>query len=172
MIHDSPTRYGIVTRALHWITVILILLQFLRFTGKYIDPSHWINTTLKPLHGSLGFLLLIVVILRIVWLLAQYRYRPIPEQFAQLARGAHLLMYILMVLMPLTGIAYVLGRGGSIAVFGHVIIPAESGHYLLEAVGSYHSKIAWILLILVIGHIGAALHHHFIRRDDTLKRML
>lgn len=172
MMHDTPDRYGVVTRVLHWATVILILLQFLRFIGKYLAPTHWINAAIKPLHGSIGFLLLAVVILRIVWLLAQYRYRPIPEQFAQLARGAHLLMYVLLVLMPLTGIAYIAGHGRSVAFFGNVIIPAGSPSYVLEAIGSYHTKIAWLLLILVIGHIGAALYHHFIRRDDTLKRML
>lgn len=171
MFNDTPSRYGLVSRLLHWITALLVIFQFLRFLGKYVDPTHWINATFKPLHASLGFTLLVVVIIRLVWMFIQYSSRPRPNQFAVVAKTAHNFMYILLVLMPLSGMAYVLSHGRAVTVFGHEVIPAFSGLWL-EILGSYHKKFAWILLILVIGHIGAALYHHFIDRDDTLKRML
>jgi cytochrome b561 len=172
MLKDSPSRYGVISRLLHWLTALLILAQLTRFIGSHLDKTHWINTTIKPLHGSFGVLLFVIIVVRIVWMISQYKHRPTPHKFTKLAKSAHHLLYLLTVVLPLTGIAYIAGKGYGIKVFGKEIIPGGEPSPLLSAFGGYHGAIAWLLLLVVAGHLAAALYHHFVARDDTLKRML
>jgi cytochrome b561 len=66
-----------------------------------------------------------------------------------------------------------LGKGYGMKVFGLQLI-AKTGLKTewMISLGNLHSPLAWLLLALVVGHIGAALFHHFIKKDDTLKRMV
>jgi cytochrome b561 len=171
MITDTPTRYGSISRLLHGLTAVLVLIQFTRFFDDAVDKSHWVNSVIKPLHGSLGFVLFVVIIIRIIWMISQHNHRPIPHQFAKLAKAGHHLLYFLVVLMPITGMCYVLGKGYDIKVFDTLVIPNNGPSENLSAIGQLHAPIAWLLLIVVLGHIAAALYHHFGAKDDTLKRM-
>ena len=75
--------------------------------------------------------------------------------------------------MPITGMLYVAGNGFPVKAFGMTLISGsgtETGWML--TLGALHSPLAWILLILVIGHVAMALIHHFVKKDDVLQRML
>ena len=78
-----------------------------------------------------------------------------------------------MIAMPLTGLAVMLGNGYGLKVFGMQLI-ARSGVETpwLASLGSLHSPLAWLFLLLVVGHVGAALFHHLVKKDDTLRRMV
>lgn len=173
MINDSKERYGSVSKFLHWLMAVLIIWQLLKFGDRIAEGEHWIGQALVPWHISIGTLLLGLIVLRIFWVLSQHRHRPRQDPAtAKLVKTGHGLLFAGMLLMPLTGVMVMLGGGYGLTAFG-VEIAAEGEEIAWAAsLGSIHSPLAWVLATLVIGHIGIALYHHFVQRDDTLKRML
>lgn len=173
-MNDSAQRYGAPTRFLHWGMALLILLQFLKLGDRINDGEHWIGQTLVPSHISVGALLLALILVRLLWAASQRKRRPLPDgSIALLVKAGHGLLYLSMIAMPLTGLAVMLGNGYGLKVFGMQLI-ARSGVETpwLVSLGSLHSPLAWLFLLLVVGHVGAALFHHLVKKDDTLRRMV
>jgi cytochrome b561 len=113
------------------------------------------------------------VVLRIVWVASQRGHRPEHDPAtAFLVRAGHGLLYAGMVLMPVTGISYMVGKGYGLTAFGMPLIAKGAEIPWLATFGSLHSPLAWALLILSAGHIGMALLHHFVKKDDSLRRMV
>lgn len=173
MINDTPERYGTVTRFLHWLMAILVVWQLLKLGDRIQEGEHWIGQTLVPWHVSVGVLILVLAVIRLIWALKQRPQRPKHVGSRTiLIKGGHFLLYAVMILLPITGTLYLLGNGYGVTFFDMELIAKPEGETpWMATVGSLHSPLAWILLVLVIGHIGAALYHHFIERDDTLKRI-
>lgn len=168
---DSTKRYGTVSRIFHWGMAALIGWQALKVFDRIADGEHWVGQTLVPWHVSIGTLLLVIVIARIIWSVRQ-RQRPQPEaRIAPLVKAGHIALYVAMALMPITGILMLIGIGYGLNVFGVQLIPEGPEIAWMAAVGGLHSPIAWTLLALIVGHIGMALYHHFVKKDDTLRRM-
>src|SRR5690606_39809972 len=76
MLHDTPARYGAISKFLHWSMALLFLWQLLKLGDRINDGEHWIGQTLVPFHGSIGLILLVMIVLRIVWSLKQRNQRP------------------------------------------------------------------------------------------------
>jgi len=126
-----------------------------------------------PWHVSIGALLLVLVIIRLLWAISQRDQRPMPESdLATAVKVSHRLLYTGLVLMPITGIMAMLGGGHGIKVFGLQLVAKGEEIGWAEILGSLHSPLIMALTILIVGHIGMALFHHFIKADDTLRRML
>ena len=173
MTNDSPTRYGSVSRLLHWGMAALIGWQMLKFFDRIDDGEHWVGQTLVPWHVSIGMVLLVLVVLRTVWAAGQRAQRPVQDPAtAFLVKAGHFLMYAAMALLPVTGILTMLGNGYGLKVFGLQLAAKGDEIDWMIAVGSLHSPIAWALLVMVVGHIGIALVHHFVKKDGVLQRML
>lgn len=173
MIKDSPERYGTISKTLHWGVGLLIIWQLLKLGDRINDGEHWVGQTLVPWHVSIGTLLLVLVALRIVWALGQLGHRPRHDPAtAFLVKAGHFLLYATMFLMPVTGVLTMVGKGYGLKAFGMQLVDRSAEIPWAAAIGSLHSPVSWLLLALVIGHVGIALIHHFVRRDDTLKRML
>lgn len=173
MRNDSPSHYGRTTRLLHWGMGLLIVLQFLKLGDRINEGEHWIGQTIVPLHISVGALIFVLALLRLWWAVRQRPNRPQPEASPAMVRLGHFMLYVCMLLLPILGIAAMLGGGYGLTLFGVSII-AKTGIETpwLGMVGNLHSPIAWLFVVLVLGHIAAALFHHFVRRDQTLRRML
>lgn len=171
---DTKERYGLITRVFHWGMAVLIVWQFLKFFDRINDGEHWVGETLVQWHGSIGIVLLLLVVLRMVWAWLQSNNRPEHHPaVAVLAKIAHRVLYLTIFLLPITAICFVLGRGFSVKAFGvELIAGSGSDTPWMQAVGTLHSPLAWLLLLLVIGHITMALLHHFVKKDGTLQRML
>ena len=173
MIEDSKERYGKVSIALHWLMAVLIGWQLLKLGDRIAEGEHWIGQTLVPWHVSIGTLLFGLIVLRLLWVASQRRQRPAQDPAtAWLVAAGHGLLYAGMVLMPVTGILTMVGGGYGLAAFGVELIAKGEKVAWAAALGGFHSPIAWALTVLIIGHIGMALFHHFIQRDDTLRRIL
>lgn len=172
MINDSKERYGAVTRFFHWSMAVLVLWQLLKFFDRINDGEHWVGQTLVPWHISIGSLMLLIVIFRLIWAAKGKGNRPVQESNAALVKLGHGLLYAALVLMPVTGISYMVGNGYGWSAFETELIGKGGEISWLATFGSLHSYIAWALLFLVAGHIGMALIHHFVKKDGTLKRML
>ena len=173
MIHDSEHRYGTVSRLLHWGMGALLLWQMLKFFDRISEGEHWIGQTLVPWHVSIGSVLLLLVVVRIVWAASQRRHRPVQDPAtAGLVKAGHVLLYLGMALMPITGLMTMLGKGYGWKAFGVQLVERGAEIPWLAAVGSLHSPIAWALLAMVVGHVGIALVHGLVKKDGVLQRML
>lgn len=172
MINDDATRYGTISRLFHWGMAFLIAWQLLRFFDRISEGEHWVGRNLVPWHVSIGSLLLLLVVLRIAWALTQKDRRPEQDPAtAVLVRAGHLLLYAAMVLMPMTGAMTMVGKGYGWSPFGIELVAKGEKIPWMAALGSVHSPLAWLLLIMVAGHIGVALFHHFVKKDGVLRRM-
>lgn len=172
MINDSKERYGSVSKWLHWLMGGLILWQFLKFFDRISDGEHWVGQTLVPWHISIGALLLVLVVVRIVWALSQLKQRPQHDPAtAFVVKAGHLALYLGMAALPITGVLTMIGNGYGLTVFGVQLAAKGPEIAWAASLGSLHSPLAWITLLLVIGHAGMALLHHF-KGDDVLRRML
>jgi cytochrome b561 len=180
----GPARYSAVAIALHW----LIALGILALIGIGLAMTH---LTLAPLtqfqlyqlHKSIGITVLLAVLLRILWRIF-HRPPPLPalprlEKAA--AEGMHWLLYVLMVVLPVTGWALVSVSPFNLPTVLYGLVPWPHLPVLatlkdkapVEAVMKLvHGKLGWLLLTLILLHVGAALRHHFVLRDGVLRRML
>ncbi|MCX4196719.1 cytochrome b/b6 domain-containing protein [Methylobacterium organophilum] len=170
---DSRTRYGTVSRVFHWLMALLIVWQFLKLGDRIAEGEHWVGQTLVPWHVSMGAVLLVLVVLRILWSASQLSRRPLHDPAtAWLVKGGHLALYGCMVAMPVTGVLYLVGNGYGLKVFGQQLVEKGPEIAWAASVGGLHSPLAWLTVLLVIGHIGAALYHQLVKRDDIMQRML
>lgn len=172
----SRQEYGLVAKTLHWSIVGLLIAQFtiawsMPDIGPRTHPDRLIN-----LHLSFGALILLVVLLRLVWrILNPVELLPgmSPRWQQTAARIMHFALYLLAITIPLLGWASASGRGFAVSFFGLIslphILPARSR--LTSVLGDIHTVESYVLLGLVGLHVMAALYHHFIVRDDTLRRM-
>jgi cytochrome b561 len=177
-------RYTLVAIGFHWLiaAVLLVLIVFgLVMTKLGLPPARQFQ--LYQLHKSIGITVLLLSVLRLAWRLS-HRPPPLTDMPClerRLAEGAHGLLYVLIIGLPLSGWAMVSASRYNIptVLFGvirwpHLPIlpalqnkaPAEAALKLIHAYGAY------VLIALVLLHAGAALRHHFVLKDGTLRRMV
>ncbi|HLS43371.1 MAG TPA: cytochrome b [Paenalcaligenes sp.] len=170
---DTRDRYGRLTRWLHWGMALLVIWQFLKLGDRINDGEHWIGQTLVPWHISIGVALLVLALIRVLWAMKQSPNRPQHTgSTAPLVKGGHFLLYVVMLLVPITGALLMVGNGYGLEAFGiQLVAESEAEIAWMANIGSLHSPIAILFVALVVGHVCAALYHHFVVRDDTLKRM-
>jgi len=174
-MNDSKQRYGGITRLFHWGMGLLIIWQFLKFFDRINDGEHWVGENLVSWHISIGSLLLVLIVLRIIWAFTQKNNRPEHDPAtALLVKAGHGLLYLGMLLLPITGVLYMIGNGYGLAPFDVELVAGGEDKKIgwMIPLGNLHSPLAWSLLILVIGHAGIALLHHFVKKDGVLGRML
>ncbi|GAA5784778.1 cytochrome b [Chitiniphilus shinanonensis] len=173
----SKTRYDGVQVAFHWLIALLIVAAF--GLALYVDdlPLSALKFKLYSYHKWIGISVLALVVLRLVWRAWRGAPSALPGQPAwqvKAAAGIHHLLYLLMLALPLVGWLMSSAKGFPVVLFGVLQLPdlvsrnEALGHQLAEA----HEVLAYLLLAVVILHVLAALKHHFIDRDETLRRML
>ncbi len=178
VLKDSPARYGLVSVALHWsvaVTVIgLFALGIWMVDLSYYDP--WYKQG-PDLHRAIGVCLFLAMLIRGIWRLINTAPPPepaIPLMQQRLAKGAHHLLYVLLFGVMLCGYLISTADGRAVSVFGLIEVPALISGLPNQAdiAGNVHRWMAYALIVLAMGHAAAALKHHFIDRDRTLKKML
>ncbi|MGX9964894.1 cytochrome b [Roseomonas sp. F4] len=172
---DTPERYGLVSRLLHWLMAVILLWQFtgmiLRLIlGRTPLMGFWVGT-----HQSIGTVLLALILLRLAWAWSNRRRRPAPTRnlAGRAARMGHAALYGLMAVIPALGLLRAFGSGRGYAFFGHQLVPrtGQRIEWMAAPADLLHSKLAWLLLALILGHVVMALLHHFVWRDGLLLRM-
>jgi len=126
------------------------------------------------LHKSIGITLLALIVFRVFW---RITHRP-PAMLSsykawekKLATGAHHLLYLLMIAMPLSGLVMAINSKYGVMWFGIDFIGGLDNKNLREVFKEVHETIGAILLLIIIIHIVGALKHKLIDKDDTMKRM-
>lgn len=177
-LKGSQYRYGLLARLLHWLVAVLLL--SLCGLGFYMTELSYYDANYKSsfdLHRSLGILTASLIGVRLVWALLDQR-PPLSPNLTPIERRAaksvHHLLYLIMALLPIAGYLVSTADGRGVEVFGLFTIPAwlPAAKGREEWAGDLHEGLAITLLVLVVVHVGAALKHHFIDKDDTLKKML
>jgi len=189
-LNNSAHAYGSIAKWLHWVIALLFLCSYI--TVKY---RHWFtvketpeNWTALQLHLSVGITIAVFVVLRVIWrLMSRVPDEEPGTRVAHLAaKAGHLALYFMMIIMPLTGY---IGTGVNTEYFFIFDIPKFENTQLytslvtntlnitfkeFEAPIDYiHKELGGelIVLILIGGHVLAAMYHHFIKKDRTLKKM-
>jgi len=177
MLKNTENSYGSIAKILHWVIGFSIIgLIAVGFLMSSMDPAPE-KFELYGIHKAVGVTVLMLIILRILWRFANKTVQAaegVPPILQLAAKAGHLLLYIFMLTMPISGI--MMSRFGSydISVFNLFTIPAvtEKNTALASFFHSTHEYAAWGFVILITTHILAALYHHFVRKDTTLIRMV
>lgn len=172
---DSPERYGLVSRLLHWSMAALLLWQYIGMTVKIVLGRHALTAFLVGTHKPVGTVLMLLILLRGVWGLSQWRRRPPHPAGAvgRLAALGHALLYALMAWIPLVALLREYGKGRGFAPFGMPLFPQTGQEigWMLWPADLSHGVLAWVLLALVAGHVAMVALHQVWWRDATLSRM-
>lgn len=174
-ITNSKNSYGLIAITLHW--VIAILLIALLALGLYMVglPINLEKLKLYGWHKEYGILALILVMIRIIWRFANITPHlsiPLWEKLA--ARAVHWAFYGFMFAMPITGWLITSAAGLPVSFFGLVVLPnlVDPNNDLMTLFEEIHKWLGYGLIATIVLHVSAALKHHFINKDDILRRML
>lgn len=175
---NTTQRYGLITIALHWLVTIAVFGMFgLGWWMTELTLYHPWYYKAPALHKSIGLLLFMVMVLRLVWRLINPHPDPLAthSRFERVAaRLVHGMLYLLLFAVMISGYLISTADGRPIEIFGVVSIPAiiTSIPNQEDVAGAIHLILAVVLIALALLHAAAALKHHFVDRDNTLRRML
>ena len=170
------STYTPVAKGLHWLMAVMIL--GLLALGIYMHdlPLSPQKLELYAWHKWMGVTVFLLVWLRLAW---RVTHRPpaLPKTLSPLMRVAahagHAVLYVLMVVIPLSGWLMSSAKGFQTVWFGVLPIPDLVGRD--KALGDFlqqvHEVLNAVLMLTLAGHVAAALWHHFVVKDDTLRRM-
>jgi cytochrome b561 len=176
-MRNSVDRYGGATQFLHWLIVALLIVQVTTALLADDMPLGLAKLAMLARHKSFGMTILALATLRLLWRFAN----PVPELPATLkpyerglARVTHALLYALLFAMPLTGWIMSAAKNYPVSWF-HLFTwpnPVAPDKQLGETMVEVHETLAYILGATVTLHVLAALKHHFVLKDNVLRRML
>ncbi|MCJ8169599.1 cytochrome b [Atopomonas sediminilitoris] len=177
-LKNQDDRYGWLSITLHWLVALVVIGMFAwglwMMDLGYYDP--W-RKDAPELHKSVGICLLVLMLLRLSWRLLSPQPKPLAGHSALVrvaAKAGHGALYLVLFALMASGYLISTADGRAIEVFGVFSVPALiSGLPEQEDIAGWvHELLAWGLIGLVVLHAAAALKHHFIDRDATLRRML
>ena len=176
MKQATVARYSPVAMGFHWILALAIIGTFC--VGFYMSDLPFSPTRLKLYnwHKWAGVTILLLSAARLLWRLMHRPPAdpPMPAWQAQAAHAAHWLLYALFFAVPLVGWAYSSAAGFPIVWFGVLPLPdfVSPDKALAEAIKPWHGRLAYLMAVVVLLHVAAALKHQFVDRDGLLLRML
>jgi cytochrome b561 len=176
-VRNTTSRWGSVAQLFHWVIVALIITQFVLANMAANLPLGMAKLAVLARHKSVGITILGLAILRLVWRWMNPT-PALPDTLKPyertLAKVTHAVLYALLFAMPLTGWMMSSARNFPVSWFNLVQLPdfVPASRPLYDAMHATHEVLAWILVAAAGLHVVAALKHHFVLKDDTLRRML
>lgn len=190
MRHNTASSYGSVAKWLHWLTALWILAAYVLvlYLEYVLHGEGPLRSPIIRLHKAIGASVLVFVVLRLWWRIKNPS-PALPESMpawqVKISHATHFLLYAFLIAMPLSRY---LGNGGGVS-FGVFSIPSFPntmlGSWLLGVLNIsfeqwevpfdyFHYKLAgpFLFWIMIAAHAGAALYHHYVEKDDVLRRML
>lgn len=177
MPREDIESWTATAKLFHWVMAALIFAQIalgLTAVGWHLSPT---KLTLFVWHKSTGMLILALLALRLLWRLSR-RAPELPWEMPLWERaGAHLshfLLYALMLALPLTGWVIASASNVPFKIFWTIPLPAivAPDKAVSDLYATIHGWLVTLLALVLVAHIGAALRHHYVKRDTVLIRML
>lgn len=190
---NQRDAYGSVNILLHWLAFLLI--AWLLVSGNIMDDDE--DVLMVSLHKEAGVAIFVLMAARLLWRIVNTS--PEIENSSPLIRFAahtvHWLLYVAVLFQAFIGITMVQLQGGEVGFLGSPPLPdmTAAAHAFLGGLSSLgpvgemfvdadegpgsqmrdlHETMGWALVALIVAHVGGALFHHLVLRDDTLRRML
>jgi cytochrome b561 len=162
---NTRDSYGCVARGIHWLTVAFIIAGF---------TLAW--TDVIGIHKYVGVTILTLGLIRIVWTIVQPTVAPLdgPRLQQIAAKAVHGLLMLWLVAMPLTGWTMSSAAGRPVSFWGWFTLPplVAPDRAFAHTMAEIHETLALVGLALIAVHVAAAIWHHVVVKDDTLRRML
>jgi cytochrome b561 len=167
----------VTARVLHWLIAVLVLIMVplgVVIANKWGGP---LQEPLYNLHKSIGPLVLLLVVVRLLWRLT-HPPLPLPADIPALQQAAaqtvHWTLHALLLVQPLLGWVATSAYPAPLPVFGLFELPRiwSEDRALSDQLFAFHRWIGIAIGVVAAGHIAAALHHHFVRKDRVLMRII
>lgn len=174
-LRDTPRAYGKVTRALHWSIAALILWQFATMIVKVAFDVSPRDSAFVASHSKVGAIVFVLVVIRVVWAVMNAGNRPDHGRglIGIAAKAGHGILYLVMLIVPLTALLRTFGAKGAYAPFGFTIFPAreEEIGWMMTLGNNIHGELGWVFGVLLLGHIAMVGLHEAMWKDGTLSKM-
>lgn len=174
---NTADRYGSVSITLHWLMLLLFIAVYasIELSGAFPKDSDS-RSAMKTLHFSFGLLVFFMVWLRLAMRLLSPTPRLEPTASfwqRQAARLAHATLYALMIALPLAGWLALSAAGKPTHFFGMEFSALiDENISIAKPIRKLHKTVGNAAYLLIVLHAALALFHHYVRRDNTLRRML
>jgi cytochrome b561 len=175
---NNPSVYDSVWRGLHWAMAFLVISVLVVIEVKGELPKGELRRQLMSWHKQAGVAVFLLIWARLWW---RHTHRtpaivpPLSNFMKRLAGLAHFGLYALMILLPVLGVLFQQARGNEVVFLGWTlpwILNDTSAIHYAKPMKSVHEWLGNAMIWLVGLHVASALFHHWIRRDNTLVRML
>lgn len=177
-IKNTKARYGWLSIVLHWLLAIVLIGMY--FGGDYmVDLSYydtWYHRA-PNIHKEVGIVIGVLMVFRLLWNMFQIKPEAIGDDKAivkLLAKLTHHILYLLVFVAVTSGYLISTSKGKGVNVFDFFEVPAlfSIDAKGVDFIGLIHEWTTFGFILLVGVHAGAAFLHHFLYKDNTLKRML
>lgn len=173
---SEVTHYNAVSRFIHWISAVVIIGMFA--VGLWMTDLSYYSTwyrTAPHWHKSVGLLLAAITLFRVVWKIVTASPKVEGSTLEKLmAKVAHLFIYFDLLVLFVSGYLISTEDGRGIDVFNWFTVPGAGALFEGQAdlAGLVHLYAAWALIVVAVLHALAAFKHHFISKDNTLRKMI
>ena len=173
-LRNTNVSYGSVAKVLHWLIFVLVFCMIVfGFLLSYVPKDY--AAIAYNTHKLTGLTILCLMVLRLLWALVNAKpqlpqYTPAWRLFVE--RSIHFLMYAVLIGMPLSGWIGSMAAGrpphlGSMSFD----LPIDQDKAVSSSAFDIHTELAYIIIFLVAIHVLAAVYHHFVLKDNILRRM-
>jgi len=174
---NTSAEFGVISKVLHWlVALIMISLIAIGWYTSGLDDETVLYWRMLDLHVALGLSIFMLFFIKVTWMILS----PGPDFVPGLAswerlvaRLVHGFFVIAIALIPVAGFLYIASDGEPVNIYDLVEIP-DIGSYsktVRNTIYDIHMYTAYTVAALIVVHIMAALKHHFIDLDDTLRRI-
>jgi len=176
MLKNTDEQFGLISTYIHWVSAIMVFSLFA--LGYWMVDltyySEWYREA-PYYHKSFGLTLFLLTVLRITWKLKNKTPKNIGSNTTehQLAKLAHLVLYGVLLCIIFSGYLISTADGRGIELFNLITVPSMGELFANQEdlAGEVHEIAAYTIMAMVALHVVAALKHHFIDKDETIKRM-
>lgn len=178
ILRNTSSRWGSVAQLFHWVIVALVITQFVLANQAEHLPLGMAKLATLARHKSVGLTILGLASLRLLWRWSNPVSPALPSNLRKyeqvLAHVTHWSLYLLLFALPLSGWMMSSAKNYPVSWFGLLQLPdlIAADETAFAFLLGLHHVLAKTLFVIALLHVLAALRHHFLKKDDVLRRML
>ena len=174
-IKNTHQHYGLISSLFHWVSAVLVISTF--SVGFYLESLSWgiEKFNLVDIHASIGCVIVSLVVVRVLWRFNSPPPKPIVKNKIQgfAIYLVHLTLLLLLIALFSSGYIMISSGGNPVKLFDVFFMPElQQSSSTSKRFRNFHEILAWVFIAMLSLHVLAALYHHFIKRDSTLRRII